>query len=107
MPQESPASLSKQLGSYPHPCEESQQLAPTRPAEPCPALCVQPGSQDGPCGLVRARLAHGWSPNRVRNQERQCHVAVKNKSLWNLADPDLTPRVCWVTWDKLLCLFES
>lgn len=57
MPQESPTSLSKQLGSYPHPCEESQQLAPTRPAEPCPALCGpawQPGMDPR---LVQARLA--------------------------------------------------
>lgn len=41
MPQESPTSLDKQLGSYPHPREESRQLAHgASGALPC-ALCSE------------------------------------------------------------------
>ena len=57
MPQESPTSLGEQLSPYTHPHEESQQLAPTRPSEPCPALCGPAWQRGTDPRLARAGLA--------------------------------------------------
>lgn len=100
MSQESPTSLDKQLGSYPRPCEESQQLAPMRASRglPC-SLRSSPDLRDEPqaCpGQARMDGVLTESGNRETVSRSQWE-----HRLWNPADPDVTnARVCWVTWEK-------
>lgn len=57
MPQESPTRLGKCLAHYPHPCEESQQLAPIRASRALPCSCGPAWQREINPRLAQAGLA--------------------------------------------------
>lgn len=101
MPQESPTSLDRQLGSYPRPREESQQLALIR------------ASRALPCSLLSSRAARD-EPQACPGQASVGGVLIESETGRPLGTQALESGrfrfnscICWVTWDKLLCLLES
>lgn len=101
MPQESPTSLDRQLGSYPRPREESQQLALIRASRALPCslqsswaardeLQACPGQASVGGVLIESETGRPLGTQAVES----------GRSRFNSC-------VCWVTWGKLLCLLES
>lgn len=77
MPQESPTSLDKQLASCPHPHEESQQLALTRPSRvlSCSLRSSQAAKDKPQACPGQARMGGILIESGTG---RQCHVASRN-----------------------------
>lgn len=89
MSQESPTSLDKQLGSYPRPCEESQQLVPMRASRglPC-SLRSSPDVRDEPQACPGQARMGGVLTESGNRETVSCNHW--EHRLWNPADPDVT-----------------
>lgn len=101
MPQEPPASLDRQLGSCPCPREESQQLALIRASRALPcSLWSSRAARDAPQACLGQAGVGGVLIESETGRPLGTQALESGRSRFNSC-------ICWVTWDKFLCLSES